>query len=873
MHTRSFLFLSAAVLLATRASAQCAAFSDEFGAPGVNGRVDAQVVFDDGAGPALFVGGDFASAGALSIGRLAKWDGSSWSAPHFPAGEGFDYYLGAALYDLEVFDDGSGLSLFAAGTFTSVEGIASNYVAKWDGSTWHAMTGLEYTFGGVPAVRELQVFDDGGGPALFAAGNFSSVNGVNAQGLAKWNGASWSAVGGGLGSEGIVMEVFDDGGGAALYIGHAFGITRWNGTSFSSVGGGVDDWVASLAVFDDGTGPALYVGGQFDHAGGIVAPHIAKWDSTGWSSVGVLAPMNPQDLLAFDDGSGPALFAACRSFSGVPVGGPIAQKLVGGMWTDVSGGSNEYAAGYDLCAWDDGSGAGPQLYMGGFFSRIGQSRMDGVAKLEGGAWTPLELHHGKVDEIDALAAHDDGAGLALFSDSGDYINDRVERWDGAAWTQVGAPFGGDVRVLRSYGGALYAGGTFDTVGGAPIAALARFNGGAWEALGSGLGGSLSEVHDLMEFDFGAGPVLVVGGKFTSAGGNTNCKRIATWDGTNWGALGSGFNHIVRSLAAFDDGGGPRLYAGGRFASSGGAAVAHIARWNGAAWEALGQGANDIVDDMVVYDDGGGAKLYCVGDFTSAGGQVAYQIARWDGLAWSPMPGGGSIGPIRTAAVFDDGAGEALFIGGPFIGIGGTPIRHLARWNGAAWTEVAGGVTAAVNNLLVFDRARASDSLFVAGDFSFAGEAPSIGIAELAFTCPCPPNTYCAPKMNSQGCAPSIFATGASSFAANNFRVKAANVLNNKNGRLFWGFGPRSSPFQGGTLCVAPPTIRTPVQDSDGNAPPDDCSGTYSFHFSASYMTAQGLAPGDRVYCQYWSRDPASASATGLTDALAFLVCP
>jgi hypothetical protein len=134
-------------------------------------------------------------------------------------------------------------------------------------------------------------------------------------------------------------------------------------------------------------------------------------------------------------------------------------------------------------------------------------------------------------------------------------------------------------------------------------------------------------------------------------------------------------------------------------------------------------------------------------------------------------------------------------------------------------------------------------------------------------------SYCTAKTNSQGCVPSIYSTGTTSIAANNLRVKALNVLNNKNGLLFWGFAPKGSPFQGGTLCVQPPTIRTPIQTSGGNAPPDDCSGEYSFHFNASYASSWGLVPGERIYCQYWSRDPASPSTTGLTDALFFTVCP
>jgi len=136
-----------------------------------------------------------------------------------------------------------------------------------------------------------------------------------------------------------------------------------------------------------------------------------------------------------------------------------------------------------------------------------------------------------------------------------------------------------------------------------------------------------------------------------------------------------------------------------------------------------------------------------------------------------------------------------------------------------------------------------------------------------------PTAYCEAQVNSQGCTPTTFATGTASVAGSSFRVKAAGVLNNKSGLMFWGTGPKQSPFAGGFKCVVPPTVRTPLQTSAGNPPPDDCSGSFSYHWTTGYLNAKGLAAGTQVFCQYWSRDPQGASTTNLTDALAFLVEP
>ena len=68
-------------------------------------------------------------------------------------------------------------------------------------------------------VHALVVHDDGGGPALCAAGEFFGVNGVTAEFVAKWDGTSWSALGSGVHDDVLALLSHDDGGGPALYVG------------------------------------------------------------------------------------------------------------------------------------------------------------------------------------------------------------------------------------------------------------------------------------------------------------------------------------------------------------------------------------------------------------------------------------------------------------------------------------------------------------------------------------------------------------------------------------------------------------------------------------------------------------------------------
>ena len=137
--------------------------------------------------------------------------------------------------------------------------------------------------------------------------------------------------------------------------------------------------------------------------------------------------------------------------------------------------------------------------------------------------------------------------------------------------------------------------------------------------------------------------------------------------------------------------------------------------------------------------------------------------------------------------------------------------------------------------------------------------------------------YCTAKQSSQGCVPQIASQGACSLSdPEPFDITATGVINNKNGIFFYGYQGRAAiPFQGGWLCVQPPILRTAVQPSGGNPPPNDCSGAFRFDFNAALQAggAGSEVIGTRVNGQYWYRDPQDPSTTGLTDAIEFQVLP
>jgi len=222
---------------APSASAQCAtAWDPSLGQPGFNGGVNSLAFVDVGGVEALYAGGSFTQAGVAAVGRIARLEGNSW----VPLGGGLN---GGNVNAIVGWNDGTGPALFAAGTFTVAGPGVATRIAKWNGVNWSPLgPGLN------SAVRALAVWDDGNGEDLYAAGAFSAAGGTLANRVARWDGSNWSAV-----------------------------------------GTGTNDTVTALAVYDDGFGDALYAGGSFSSFSPLVAPNaarIAKWNGSTWNTVG-----------------------------------------------------------------------------------------------------------------------------------------------------------------------------------------------------------------------------------------------------------------------------------------------------------------------------------------------------------------------------------------------------------------------------------------------------------------------------------------------------------------------------------------------------------------------------------------------------------
>ena len=222
------------------------------------------IIGPDGA---LYVGGNFVSAGGGVVNYIAKWDGTSWSA-------------------LDTGLDGAGIAgaFDAAGNFYVLH-TGTGRFSMWDGAAWSVVGGgLDDAsfFGGVAV--------DGLGN-VYVGANFDLAGAVPCSNIAMWNGA-WNALGAGTDNSVFCCIIGPDG---YLYVGGSFvtaggitcnGVARWDGATWTALGGGMTAGFVQVNCMAFGPDGNLYVGGSFTAAGGVPCANIAKWNGVAWYALG-----------------------------------------------------------------------------------------------------------------------------------------------------------------------------------------------------------------------------------------------------------------------------------------------------------------------------------------------------------------------------------------------------------------------------------------------------------------------------------------------------------------------------------------------------------------------------------------------------------
>jgi len=174
-------------------------------------------------------------------------------------------------------------------------GVPAARIARWNGASWSALgSGLTSAIGYI-AGKCLAVLPNGD---LCVGGQFETAGSSAARNIARWDGATWSSFGNTLSFTSLVpnaLAVDLTGGlvvGATGY--NAAGtVQQWNGTTWSFLYTGPEE-VTSLLALPNGT---LLAGGSFTTFAGQPAANVVLWNGASWAPYGAGTDTRVRSLL------------------------------------------------------------------------------------------------------------------------------------------------------------------------------------------------------------------------------------------------------------------------------------------------------------------------------------------------------------------------------------------------------------------------------------------------------------------------------------------------------------------------------------------------------------------------------------------------
>lgn len=224
----------------------------------------------------LYINGVFDSIGNVSTHGIAKWNGSSWESV---AGN-YDFNNAQDGIRHMVFYHGN---LYVSGFFRDQWGTLCR-LAKWNGSTWQFM--INELQGGLATIQKMIVFND----ELYVGGLFYNSDGNVATGIMRWDDTTWRDVGGSIT---VVNNPYPDIKDMCVHnnklycvgsfekIGgiDALGLASWDGTNWCGYNTNFELAVGQfigagcVAFYHD----TLYAGGGFHYVNTLNFPFLAKW--------------------------------------------------------------------------------------------------------------------------------------------------------------------------------------------------------------------------------------------------------------------------------------------------------------------------------------------------------------------------------------------------------------------------------------------------------------------------------------------------------------------------------------------------------------------------------------------------------------------
>lgn len=305
---------------------------------------------------------------------------------------------------------------------------------------------------------------------VYCGGNFSTINGVSAKRVAKWNGSVWQQMGNGF-ADGAVEKMCISPDNTIYAVGsftkqsftYYNHVAKWTGSNWAVMGSGFDNVVYAVTITNTGT---VYAGGKFTESGETQIKHIAYWDGAQWE----------------------------EPYSGV---------------------SDDNDNSYVRALTSDSSG---NVYVGGLFQYAGYILASNIACWNGTSWSALDS--GVNGEVCSLAVDSSGKLYVggSFTQAGGVSVNNIAIWDGTAWS---SPNGGGVNgivyaILPQTAQSIFIGGNFSVAGGNVTSnGLAWLYSSNWKEITSGVAGATKEVRALALDSQGN---LYAGGDFHTVGG-------------------------------------------------------------------------------------------------------------------------------------------------------------------------------------------------------------------------------------------------------------------------------------------------------------------------------------------------------------------
>lgn len=310
-----------------------------------------------GSDQLVLAGQWFNAPGGVMYHGAARWDGNAWQL--------MESDTSPLVATTSLVSHGDGVAILVW-EFNDNRGK----VLEWHPDTgWTAIqTGIE---GRVHALLSL------GNGELVLGGSFMRVGGTPAMNIARWDGSSWHAMGQGLTSVNCLAQGPDGAIYAGLnsnwtfFDGSTSNVARWNGTAWERVGSGLTGAVGKILALRDGRVVAIARTEPFRIAGSAARPACVQLVNDGWVGIDGVFAGRVFAGVELDDGS--LMLSGVFDFGSGAAQGVIRERrhdwcascppCMGDF--DQDGGVTSADVGAFMDAWETGAACADVLYNGG----------------------------------------------------------------------------------------------------------------------------------------------------------------------------------------------------------------------------------------------------------------------------------------------------------------------------------------------------------------------------------------------------------------------------------------------------------------------------------------------------------------------------